>query len=82
MVNFKEIFPLKANQGSFPACFAFSLHKAGSTLMNKMIQETCHLANLPCISIADTFFRMNVPTTDWENDERLIEVITPGRIYY
>lgn len=50
--------------------------------MNKMIQEACQLANIPCISIADTFFRMNVPTSDWENDERLIEKITPGRIYY
>lgn len=67
---------------SFPACFAFSQHKSGSTLMNKMIQEVCHDGHIPGISIPDKFFKLNIDPVDWENDEKLIELIKPGRIYY
>jgi hypothetical protein len=42
----------------FPACFAFSLHKAGSTLMYDMIRNACVAANIPSISFPDIFFHL------------------------
>jgi hypothetical protein len=82
MINLKKLFRKKTIQASFPACFAFSQHKSGSTLMNKMIQEVCHIVNIPGISIADDFFKLNIEPNVWENDEDNLKLITPGQIYF
>jgi hypothetical protein len=67
-------------RSDFPAVFAFSIHKAGSTMMHKMIREVCSAASIPGISIPDIMFLEGV--NDWESDERLIAMIAPGRVYY
>ena len=42
--------------GEFAACFAFSYHKAGSTLMHNMIQEVCASAAIPALNIPGVLF--------------------------
>jgi hypothetical protein len=68
--------------GDFPPCFAFSIHKAGSTLMHKMIGETCVAAHIPAISIPDLLFREGVKAVAWQNDPSLVDLVGPGRVYF
>lgn len=67
--------------GAFPACFAFSIHKAGSSLMHAMIHQVCARAKIPGISIPDVLFNEGLMDT-WSSDRELLEFIEPGRIYY
>lgn len=83
MVDYKKIFENQLTQrGDFPDCYAFSIHKAGSSLMHKMIGDVCRFAGIPAISIPDTLFREGLFEKDWEEDEGILDLITPGRIYY
>jgi hypothetical protein len=68
--------------GDFAECYAFSIHKAGSTLMHRMIAEVCQVAGIPGLSIPDALFREGVLANDWEKDQRILELIGPGRIYF
>lgn len=65
-----------------PACFAFSIHKGGSTLMYNMIRDVCAEANIPAISFPDLFFQEGIFDHEWCNDRQLLEYVVPGRIYY
>lgn len=83
MNDYKEIFREElGHQGSFPECYAFSIHKSGSTLMNKMINQVCIRAAIPGFSIADIMFQNGIPQLEWAEDEQIIELIGFGRIYY
>jgi Sulfotransferase domain len=83
MIDYKALLEKKiTHQGDFPECYAFSIHKAGSTLMHTMIGQVCNLANIPGISIPDILFKEGLFEKDWGNDENILNLITPGRIYY
>lgn len=83
MNDYRKIFEDQLKlQGGFPECYAFSIHKAGSTLMHKMIGEVCHSASIPGMSIPDTLFKEGIFEKDWEGDEHILDLIAPGRIYY
>ncbi|AKH37036.1 MULTISPECIES: sulfotransferase domain-containing protein [Nitrosomonas] len=83
MIDYKKIFNAKlAPCGNFQDCYAFSIHKAGSSLMHKMIGEVCHSAGIPSISIPDTLFNEGIFDKDWQNDERLLDFFIPGKIFY
>lgn len=83
-VDYKKIFEqeLAVPSGTFMDCYAFSIHKAGSTLMHKMIADVCRAAKIPGISIPDTLFRQGIFEKDWAEDPRILELISPGRIFY
>lgn len=68
--------------GDFEECYAFSIHKAGSTLMYMMIADVCNAAKIPAISIPDILFSEGIKDNQWENDINLLDLITLGRIYY
>ena len=68
--------------GDFEQCYAFSIHKSGSTLMHKMIGEVCHAANIPSVTIPDILFREGLAEKDWESDPRMADLFTRGRVYY
>ena len=70
------------SRGAFPDCYAFSLHKAGSTLMNTMIEQVCREASIPAINIPSRLFSMGITGNDWENDQKILPLIGNGRIYY
>jgi hypothetical protein len=67
--------------GVFPARFAFSIHKCGSSLMNAMIHAACKQAKVPALSIPDTFFLEGLDES-WSRDPSLLPLIDEGRIYF
>lgn len=83
MTDYQEIFRgLMPPAGDFPDCYAFSIHKAGSTLMHKMIGEVCSQVRLPAISIPDVLFKADPTGGLWDRDPDLLGLFQPGRIYY
>jgi hypothetical protein len=83
MIDYRKTFQKELGfRGEFPDCYAFSLHKAGSTLMNNMIDQVCHQAGIPAINIPAKLFAQGLSGRDWENDTGLLSVLEPGRIYY
>lgn len=82
--NYLKIFEehLSVPPGNFTDCYAFSIHKAGSTLMHSMIAAVCRRANIPGVTIPDVLFREGVFEKDWESDPNILALLSPGRIYY
>lgn len=76
---FKNRLPVP---GSFEECYAFSIHKAGSTLMYMMIADVCNAAKIPAISIPDILFSEGIRDDIWRNDLNLLKLFAPGCIYY
>jgi len=68
--------------GTFADCYAFSIHKAGSTLMHSMIAGVCKRAKIPGVSIPDALFKLGIFEKDWAGDRALLELFEPGRIYF
>lgn len=65
--------------GSAPkTCFAFSLHKSGSTLLTNMLKDICEAENLPHRDIPGEMFHENVPNKQWAADKSLLDRIIPG----
>lgn len=66
----------------FPACFAFSVHKAGSSLMHNMIADACRRECIPAISIPNILFREGITDTEWGADKSLFSLIRDGILYF
>lgn len=62
--------------------FAFSMHKAGSTLMYEMIRDVCAARNIPAISLPDQFFNQGILDHEWAYDPKVLKDIYAGRVYY
>jgi len=81
--DYQKIFGDKLEtQGEFEECYAFSLHKAGSTLLHNMINDVCRISKIPGFSIPDILFKEGVFEKEWEGDERILGLIKPGRVYF
>lgn len=59
--TYQITMPIPGDMDSF---FAFSLVKAGSTLLNDIIKELCALNNVPSVSIYDLAFSQGIATND------------------
>lgn len=68
-------------KGGFPACFAMSIHKAGSTLLHNMVRMACRRQRIPCANIPTLLFNEGVPDAQWNVDESLLECFQDGRVY-
>lgn len=68
--------------GNFTDCYAFSIHKSGSTLMHSMIQQACNASRIPAISIPDILFLEGIQDNEWCNNKHLIDIFIPGRVYF
>jgi len=83
MIDYKSIFEkYLVPPGDFAACYAFSIHKAGSSLMYKMIGEVCRATGIPALNIPGVLFEEGVFENVWGNDRGVLELIAPGRIYF
>lgn len=83
MPDYKAIFSERLGpRGDFPACFAFSIHKAGSTLMHKMIADVCIRSRIPSLSIPDTLFLEGIKDREWQADPGILDLVEEGRLYY
>ena len=69
-------------QGRHPPCFAFSVHKAGSSLMNGMIKAVCERAGIPALSVPDFLFERGLRERDWHEDKSLLPLFTSNFVFY
>lgn len=83
-IDYTKIFEaqLAMPPGPFMDCYAFSIHKSGSSLMHGMIAHVCTLAKLSSINIPDTLFAEGIFEKDWGNDPGILSLISPGRVFY
>ena len=82
-MNLQEITSkLPQTEADFDPCFAFSVHKCGSTMMHTMINSVCRETGIPGISLPDTFFNMGLFEKDWQSDETLLPVFERKLLYY
>lgn len=68
--------------GDFAPCFAFSVHKSGSSLLEKMILMVCKRAGLPAVSIPGLVFNEGHLDTDWKTDPEMKVLFTRNLVYY
>lgn len=73
---------LPAHGTDIERCFAFSVHKSGSTMLTKMIRDVCKRRDLPAVSIPSLFFSEGVSVPDWKGDESLTPMFTRNILYY
>lgn len=69
-------------RGEFPACYAFGMHKAGSSLMHLMILQVCAATNTPAMNIPTALFHEGLVEADWDTDPEIVECFAPGRVYF
>jgi hypothetical protein len=81
MLDYQKIQDEFGARGDFPSCFAFSVHKAGSTLMNKMIQDVCIAQSIPCAHLPRIMFHEGLLFQDWSTDAKLLDYFSDGRVY-
>lgn len=67
---------------TFQPCYVFGLHKSGSTLLHKMISDSCQVANIPALNLPNIAFHEGVPPNQWASDESLSEVFNHSMVYF
>jgi hypothetical protein len=80
MMDYGFIKPRLA-PGNFDSMFAFSVHKCGSSLMNRMIRQVCEKEDIPDLNIPGPLFTKGVDPS-WKTDADLLQLIKPGYIYH
>lgn len=63
-------------------CYAFSLHKAGSSLLFGMIWDLCNREAIPSLNIPDILFENGIFEESWNGDAALLSFIRKGYLYY
>lgn len=82
-MGYEEIFPaLPRLDGAFDACFAFSVHKCGSTMMHSMIRAVCKNAGIPSVSIPDLLFSYGILDSTWSTDPALVPAFNRNLLYF
>ena len=73
---------LPEGQPGFNRCFAFSVHKNGSTMLERMIKDVCKRRDIPNVSIPSFFFTEGIPAQVWRDDKKLAPVFTKDILYH
>ncbi|WP_212525609.1 sulfotransferase domain-containing protein [Actibacterium sp. MT2.3-13A] len=82
-MDFDAVFSaLPKKEAKFDPCFAFSIHKCGSTMMNRMIGEVCEQQDIPSVSVPDVMFSEGIPAAQWMNAPELLPVFEKRMLYY
>ncbi len=82
-MNFDTVFSaLPERQADFGPCFAFSVHKCGSSLMHSMINSVCKKADIPAISVPDLLFNEGFLEVDWQSDPSLLPAFERRLLYF
>jgi hypothetical protein len=64
-----------------PPCFAFGVHKAGSTLMHNMLAAACQAAGLSWTNVPGVLFDRGIFEPDWQSDAALVPVFQAGGVH-
>ena len=70
-----------AYAGTVAPCFAFGVHKAGSSLMHSMLQAVCVRSRLPFTNVPGALFDRGVFEKDWEANPTLIPLFSAGAVH-
>jgi hypothetical protein len=81
-MSYEPVLAAMPQEGDFDPCFAFSVHKCGSTMMNVMIKRVCKLADIPAISVPDLMFSHGVLETQWCIDECMVPAFRHRLLYF
>lgn len=82
MFEIKELFSgIKGPSSNYAKSFAFSVHKAGSSLMASLLRSYCLATNFPTIDIPETLFNQGVLEKDWHTLPEILDVIVDGYLY-
>ena len=73
---------LPQQESAFASCFAFSIHKCGSSMMHSMIAAVCKQMDLPAISLPDTFFQNGILEDTWANDPEVLPMFSKNLLYF
>lgn len=68
--------------GDFDPVFAFSIHKAGSSLMHGMVNAVCEREGIPHLNVPGRLFELGVPDRTWVPDARISNFFSGGRVYF
>lgn len=77
----RELAIQLAYRSDFPAVFAFSLQKAGSSLMHSMIHQVCKREGIPLLDLPLACFHLGIPPESWLNERDLLGFFQDGRVY-
>ena len=64
-----------------PPRFALSLHKCGSTLLQKLFEDALARLGRPAVNIPVQLWKQGIPATAWAGDRSLAGLIRPGHVY-
>lgn len=63
-------------------CFAFSVHKSGSTMLTHMVMDVCAAADIPSVSLPNVFFAEGIPPQTWRADPAVAPMFDHNLIYF
>jgi len=66
----------------FSRCFAFSVHKNGSTLLERMITDVCKRCDIANVSLPSFFFTEGITAQAWKDNEKLAPAFTKNILYH
>lgn len=78
----KILRQLPEESHEFGPCYAFSVHKSGSTMMNNMINAVCKESNIPAITLPTFFFNEGIAPKEWARDPKLMPAFTKNLLYF
>ncbi|AXI44590.1 hypothetical protein C1J03_00225 [Sulfitobacter sp. SK012] len=73
---------LPTQEANFAPCYAFSVHKSGSTLMHSMIDAVCRVEKIPAVTLPDIMFNLGETGIDWMSDPELLPIFQKRWLYY
>jgi hypothetical protein len=61
--------------------FVLGVRKCGSSLLNNMVNSLAKINKRNFVDVAGTFFKANVPETEWRNSPAVLGVLSPSNVY-
>lgn len=82
-MNYDDVMKgLPHGQEGFSPCFAFSVHKSGSTMLHNMLRTVTEAAQIQAASIPDVVFNHGILDKDWSGDPDIIPYFRRNLLYY
>ncbi|MFT4742035.1 MAG: hypothetical protein ACI91Z_000006 [Yoonia sp.] len=82
-MNYDDVLKeLPHGQEGFAPCFAFSVHKSGSTMLHNMLHTVSEAAQIQAASIPDMVFNHGILDKDWSGDPDIIPYFRRNLLYY
>jgi hypothetical protein len=81
-MNWAE-FIKRIDVASLPdAYFVFGVHKSGSTMMHKMVQDVCAGSSIPCLDFPSVCFEEGIQAREWRSDTTLLPIFQHRKLFF